>query len=276
MIDKIIFKYNRLITNNFARGLLERAYFRLIELKKLIIYGTSDIFEEVILETTTLCNRSCSYCPVSIKRRETYFMESSLHNKIIEELSAMGFKGSLLYQFFSEPLMDKKLEKHLNYARKKLNGSSIEIYSNGDLLTKKRLNSLIKAGASIIKVTLHENKNTKAFLGTYSKLSSFEKSKIAIRELNDSMLLSTRGGIASVKNKEIKKKCGYPSNSLTIDAYGNVVLCCEDYLSSVKFGNAAKNTITEIWNNHEFRKIREDTLKGRFSLAICRNCTLKQ
>jgi radical SAM protein with 4Fe4S-binding SPASM domain len=200
-------------------------------------------------------------------------MEISLHEKIIKDLKKIGFRGQILYQFYCEPLTDIRLESHILFARKCLPANHIAVYTNGDLLTRKRMDSLFAAGLSKIYVTLHEKKNTEGFRKMYSALTSRQKSRIEIRELDADSLLATRGGLVTVRNRETRSFCGYPSNTLSIDAYGNVVLCCEDYLGKHKFGNLKNRGLRQIWDDEGFRKIRDDTKKGKFILPICKHCT---
>ncbi len=276
MINDIAFKYNRSIKNTSIRDILQKFYYLSINFKKFLAYGTTDMFDEVVLETTSLCNRKCSYCPVSKYQRPKAKMEEGLHNKILEGITRMNFSGQLTYQFYSEPLLDSRLEEFIASARKKLPKNEISIYTNGDLLTERRVDSLINSGISRIYVTLHEKKNLSGFLRMYKNLGKKERKVIAVRELNEDSVLLPRGGLVEVKNKEVKKYCGYPSNSLTIDVSGKIVLCCEDYFGKYSFGDVNKSTIRQIWDNERFRRIRVDSFNGKFTLPICSNCTQRE
>jgi GTP 3',8-cyclase len=272
MLNEFIYKHNRKLHNPKIRDMLQGIYNSYINAKKYLQYGTTDFFDEVLIETTSLCNRKCSYCPVSLHDRGNFCMAKETYSKVIDELGMIGFKGQLGYHFFGEPLLDRRLEDFTAYARKRLPSCHIMVYTNGDLLTMKRIDSLLSHGVSKIYVTLHENKNIDNFLGLYGKVGKAKKSKIVVRHLDENSLLASRGGLIKAASREVRSTCGYPSNSVTIDFHGNVVLCCEDYFSRYRWGNVNQQTLMEIWNKSAYRKVRADTLNGNFALPICANC----
>jgi len=86
------------------------------------------------------------------------------------------------------------------------------------------------------------------------------------------MELSNRGGHVSVPKMITAKTCNLSKDYLFIDYKGNVILCCNDYLSSTVFGNLAKEQIIDIWKKKEYRFIRYSTKQGLFLLEICKRC----
>ena len=60
--------------------------------------------------------------------------------------------------------------------------------------------------------------------------------------------------------------------SINVDVEGNIIMCCQDYESKVKFGNVLKRPIKEIMNDPKFKQIREKHLKGDFSSDVCKTC----
>ncbi len=275
MIKRLAYKLNRSIKNTDFYNVMSRMYYLYIDLDKLLKYGTTDMFDEISIETTSVCNRKCSYCPVSKYDRGQHFMEMELFKKVIDELKSIGYKGDIVHHFYAEPLLDKRLEKFLEYEKNKLPNSKVRIYTNGDFLTKKRFKSLVSAGVDSFYVTLHMEKENPGFMKFYNSLSNKNQSKIILRRLYPESLLSSRGGLVEVKHKEIKKFCGFPSHNVVIDVHGNFVLCCEDYFGKNKWGNVKEESIMEIWNKKRFRKLRRDTMKGKFELDICKHCTNK-
>jgi radical SAM protein with 4Fe4S-binding SPASM domain len=79
-----------------------------------------------------------------------------------------------------------------------------------------------------------------------------------------------RGGLVNITQKRIKYYT-LASENLVIDYNGNVILCCNDYLSSVKLGNINNEKIIDIWNKKFYKKIRYELRKGIFTLDICKN-----
>ena len=52
--------------------------------------------------------------------------------------------------------------------------------------------------------------------------------------------------------------CQIPWSSMTIGSEGNAVMCEEDYDHERCLGNVTHNTLEEIWNGEEYRKLRQD------------------
>jgi radical SAM protein with 4Fe4S-binding SPASM domain len=60
--------------------------------------------------------------------------------------------------------------------------------------------------------------------------------------------------------------------SLIIDYAGNAILCCNDYHSSIIFGNIAQDTLLNIWENKKYKKLRKRLRKRIYDLPICQIC----
>lgn len=229
-------------------------------------------FSAVELETTSACNRECAYCPVSVQRRPARMMEEALFRKIVGDLEAIGFDGQLFFCFYSEPLLDKRLPEFLRYARQRLPKATLEIYTNGDLLTYEKFVSLVQAGADYIKVSLHEHPLPASFAAVLEtvKLSPHAR-HLVLFERHEDQELFNRGGAVYVKNHIRINFCNY--KRLTIDVDGNVLLCCMDYYSRHTFGNAAKEPLLAIWNRREYRDVRRSARAGLWPYEICRICS---
>jgi radical SAM protein with 4Fe4S-binding SPASM domain len=60
--------------------------------------------------------------------------------------------------------------------------------------------------------------------------------------------------------------------NITVDATGDVIMCCQDYESKVKFGNLLKEPVEKIMNSQKYNQIRKMHKNGNFSMEVCRNC----
>lgn len=72
--------------------------------------------------------------------------------------------------------------------------------------------------------------------------------------------------------KQKRWPCGALWQFITVDVDGNVIMCCRDYESKVKFGNLLKKDVKEIFEKGEIKKIRERHLREDFDIPICKNC----
>ncbi|MBI5637580.1 MAG: hypothetical protein HZA03_06395, partial [Nitrospinae bacterium] len=59
------------------------------------------MFKAVEIETTSACNRDCAYCPVSVSPRPAKMMDEALFKKIVGDLHAINYKGTLFFCFYS-------------------------------------------------------------------------------------------------------------------------------------------------------------------------------
>ncbi len=271
-MNKLVYLGQRIIPQGLKRQLANSYHLS----NNLLKHGTTDFFRTVEIETTTACNLRCSYCPNSkfdrglIKNKKD--IDLKLFKKIIGELSEIRYNGRISPHFYGEPLLDSRLVDLVKYAKKKIPSSSIVIYTNGELLTLNKYLLLIKAGVQEFVITQHLKRKSK----NVSDVIEYRKNKgndgvILYYESLDEKDLNNRGGLVSVKAKTMKS-CMLPSNALTIDHTGNVILCCNDYLSSVVLGNINKEKIISIWNKPGYKQLRKDIRKGKFTLNLCKKC----
>lgn len=240
--------------------------------------GTCDFFMVVEVETTTACNRRCSYCPnAPFERgllRNEQRMSERLFERLVEQLADLNFSGRLSPHFYGEPLLDERLEQWVALVRRKLPLVKVVIFSNGDYLDLPRYHSLVAAGVDGFLITQHSEKELKGVtriqeqrrrVGSQGVLFEF-------RKFDAGTELSNRGGLVDHDTVETKVDCRMPSENVTIDHAGNVILCCNDYFGSVKFGNIAERHLRDIWREPEYVRIRRELKRGRFELELCQRC----
>ena len=230
------------------------------------------LFKEVEIETTSACNRDCVYCPVSVNRRPAKLMGETLFRKIVGDLRAITYKGTLFFCFYSEPLLDKRLFDFLRYAREQLPGATLEVYTNGDLLDFEKFARLVESGADCVKVSRHDREPAPAFTRMIEAVKSSPYAEnLLIFERDEDHELSNRGGAVYVKHPGKINFCSF--KRLTIDVEGNVILCCMDYYSKHRFGNAVTERLIDIWNKKSYRDIRRRYWSGLWPYEICRICS---
>ena len=67
--------------------------------------------------------------------------------------------------------------------------------------------------------------------------------------------------------------CWIPWSSLSLGWDGRVVWCCGDLNGKGILGDIRKQTLREIWNGNEIRRIRRGLSKGKLDdLELCKNC----
>jgi len=249
-------------------------------LKYRFYYGYWDFFDAIAIETTTYCNLRCEFCPNKKYERgllkNKKLMDINLFKKIINELSEINYHGQILLHFYGEPLTDERLPDLVKYTKEKLPNSIIQINTNGFLLTIPLYKELIISGVSRFLITQYSKETPltiKKFF-EYIKKNPSDKIKIIYRRLGKDLGLSNRGGEIKVKKCSDFERpiCLYPNNSIIIDYGGNWVLCCNDYHSSIKFGNLKNEKLLDIWNKPSYKRLREEIRQRNFKLPICKRC----
>jgi radical SAM protein with 4Fe4S-binding SPASM domain len=234
------------------------------------------IFNAVEIEINHGCNKTCSYCPNSnSKRIETGLMSLDIYQVLITQLESINFKGRISYDFYNEPMLSPDLESFVAIAREHLPEASIELYSNGTLLTLEKYRTLLKAGVSRFIITKHENISAYEFEKTLEQLNDKERAVLEYRGFTE-LNLTNRGGILKHIRPEVNTTllpCYLPMNILTVTLKGNVVPCFEDFYQKNQMGNILESHILDIWNSEKYKEFRADLRKGlRHKFEACKAC----
>ena len=109
----------------------------------------------VEIGTHNYCNRTCTFCPLSldsVNRRDmknTIFMKDEVYENIMKQLASIDFSGRLDFSRYHEPTSHKKyiIEK-IKIARSYLPNADISLNTNSDYMTKEYHQQLLEAGVS--------------------------------------------------------------------------------------------------------------------------------
>ncbi len=99
----------------------------------------------VSLETTSVCNQACTFCPVSVAPRSAEVTSRQLFETIADQLQ--NFSDTLQAVFlhnYNEPTADPHLTERVQVLKER--GLPVAINSNGSGLTKSRVDSLVDLG----------------------------------------------------------------------------------------------------------------------------------
>lgn len=279
-------KINNIVTSNWLfkhskviQEIHRRLWWEYHDYKNIVNYGIADFPNDFNIETTTYCNRRCSFCPNSkhsrgLKENEVR-METNTFHKIIEELASYNFQGRIGLHFYGEPLLDDRLEAWVEHIKVCCPKCHININTNGDYLTPELYVKLSRAGVDKFFVGMYDGHPSKPMikvLNFLEKNPSEKRASIKYEQFNIEAPRATRGGEVQIKNVE-PPRCLSPTSPMVIDALGNVALCCNDYHTSVCFGNIKYRTIMDIWNGKEFKEVREKLRRRIYELPICKICS---
>ena len=107
------------------------------------------------------CNFKCTYCIFSIEKEkrgfisDKVFMDLALYKKCIDDMTKFPNKIKVLrFVGIGEPLLHKDIVEMVSYAVEKKVANTVEILTNGLLLTPKMSDALIKTGLTRLVVSL--------------------------------------------------------------------------------------------------------------------------
>ncbi|MEM7351663.1 MAG: radical SAM/SPASM domain-containing protein [Acidobacteriota bacterium] len=97
------------------------------------------------LETHTVCNQACYFCPVSIDPRKAYFMPTELFERLAKELAAYRdtLEGVFLMSY-NEPTVDKRFVDQCQTLMDA--GLAVGVNSNASGLTPAKIDALVEMG----------------------------------------------------------------------------------------------------------------------------------
>ncbi len=228
----------------------------------------------LLIETCSMCNRRCHFCPVAYYPRPKKLMRWHLYAKIISELKEIGFAGKIGLHSYNEPLLDKRLPRLIRYARNNLPSATIMFSTNGDLMTLELWLKLREAGldyAWIKQYDGHINPNVRHVM---EHLSGQERKRFQVSVF--SAYTDTRGGLLKHMGQleaPLKAGCLRPRFQMVIAFDGKVPICCQDYLARHVMGDVNRESLMDIWNNRKFQHARAHLrLKDRSFSIVCSNC----
>ena len=233
------------------------------------------------LSLIDVCNRTCSFCPKSDPKvaPDTYQkMSRLLINRLSSELKKIKYRGSIALCGYGEPL----LHKDILYITKKLSeAASVEIVTNGDVLTSKMLKNLYLAKASRVLISMYDGPEQIKKFKKIIKKSKVPSDLIILRDRwydkdnNFGVKLTNRTGTIKIGNQvsnSTHTTCFYPSYQFLIDWNGDVFLCPQDWQRRMSMGNMMQESIFDIWSGKIMSKYRKELLKGKRDLSPCNSC----
>tara|TARA_Y100000592_G_C5438422_1_gene302020 strand:+ start:396 stop:1244 length:849 start_codon:yes stop_codon:yes gene_type:complete len=250
----------------------------------------------VEIEIFNYCNRTCEFCPNETIDRKSKVIElpELCFLNTLEELKLNNFSGYVTFSRYNEPLsQDKLLKKRAKQVREYLPNVTLIFNTNGDFLSKRRLDGL---DVDEISVMDYDNK------GVNKCRKNLERVDVKIDEVDypfikgnlgdikflyyvdfveNHTLWNDRGG--ALEDLSLKEKrtepCLEPDRFIGIDYNGKVMPCCvtrsdidihEDFI----LGDTKQQTITDIFNSEKAIRIRKKAMEGNFDdeMKPCHYC----
>ena len=112
--------------------------------KNFLAADTVPDFCTIEVETQNRCNNDCPFCPVNRNNdtRKHAVMKDEIFYQMIEQLRAMDYRGVISLFSNNEPLLDGRILKFIEHAKKFLPHAKHILYTNGLLLNSKKFSAL--------------------------------------------------------------------------------------------------------------------------------------
>lgn len=271
------------------------------------------LFTRVSLETTSFCNRACSFCPLawSGEERGTTYMTDDLFRKIVEELTELGFNGVLQIFLLNEPTVDRSMLEKLEHVYQKMPKVTTYISTNGDVfdaILKKRgwehavkeIEKYYDAGLTVMNLNVYDSGTEQ--LARYNTLLSelldrgveytdnkyrkhptsrcfitvtdMRPERLAVKA-TDLLHIHSKDECAQIKSVP-QKHCSRTQRHIVILHNGEVPICCAIDPTNSELpimGNVNRQTLKEIWNDEPMFRYRFFTQRAQRILPGCSACT---
>jgi hypothetical protein len=237
------------------------------------------------------CNRRCSFCPASDDYYKNIGLKGILkkdhYAKLLSDLSTVDYSGVILYSGESEPLLHKHILELISLTVQTLPNCTLQINTNGDLLTPKKLQNIFDAGLSRLSISMYDGPDQIDHFQKLIKSTSVEPEKVLLRRRyfengNYGIVFTNRGGLANTDefiSKDdiatqfpISKSCNYPFYYLVGDVAGNIVMCPHDWTKKYVVGNFLQEHIFDIWTGNRLRVARAKLGNCDRTLPSCEAC----
>ena len=301
----------------------------------------------VAVETTNKCNATCWFCPITegskrppedvqeliklgkknqpvpeadpsegvtfnLMKRAHGYMSDDLFAKIIDDCKQFPLRRIEPY-LHGEPFMDPKLLDRIEYINKHLPDTEVHLFTNGSLLTAKRIERLkeLRLDSMVISVNTSIGDKYNAVMGLDWKktLANLERvadenktdkpvaERFVIRmtapkETTDAEIdsfrklakrLGARAVIVSLHNykgdinseRPVPQFPCYFTNDLDILWDGNTALCCMDHDGEYSWGDVKKHSVLEVFNSPVAKMYRQKMREDkRNELTPCNECNM--
>ena len=220
------------------------------------------LFDVILIETHNECTRTCWFCKFGQDRQDPQQsqMAWSTIERIVGNLRDLNYRGRISWFWINEPLMDFRIAEIISYTRRECPEAFISLVTNGDLLTDAMYKNLRRNGLDALGISIYDNPAAEHAeeIEQDGRLVLMD-----MRHVRAPRLENRAGNIkrharlfAESQRSGQDKSCARPFSMMTVNAKGQVVLCCADLYSDVVMGDVMTDRLETIWNNDSFHAYR--------------------
>lgn len=272
-------------------------------------------FQHIEIETSTVCNWKCEYCPNSIHQRLPRYMDFSLFQIIMQRAKEYKYIKYVTLHAYNEPTLDPRFFELVNEVQKQ--GFRLVLYTNGSYLDEAKIKHLIQLGnlkEIIFNIPSFDKKIMQNMTGSTDYDNVMNAIDLSIKN-NIAVTFSIQGRDKQREKASIEISKNYPqckivshdsfdrAGSLTnkyfqnyainetflagcvtmneavnVTVDGDITLCCNDYYRKNLFGNLRNNSLSSLLTSNLYTKYKRIIWGGEKAPTdfICRNCIMME
>jgi len=253
------------------------------------------LFQRLVIESHSYCNRSCWFCPRTHDRSGAYRdsegrdvqreMPTEQIMNLLDQAAALGFQGLVAFHFYGEALLDPRCLELAREAKKRR--MKPYLHTNADAV--KTDSVLCRQVADVfenIVVGLYDyetdeeledaERDWRARLpGVDIKFSTISR---ANGEAVRSMAVPRALAPVNARNRipdltYTNAPCSRPLVRMVIRYDGKICNCCEDVQSAFDLGNVNDDSLADLWLSERHIEVVEDLQAGRRDkYKLCAGC----
>ena len=263
---------------------------------------------QIQLETTNVCNHSCTFCAYTRMERAHASMDKDLFRRVVEEAYALGAREIGLFAG-AEPLAYKGLEEMVAYCAR-LGYEYQYISTNGALGSPGRFRKLMDAGLSSIKFSINAGTRDSyrrvhgrddfdkvianlrfvseyrrglgrrfflgvSFVAMDATVAEFEALKALVGGLVDEIVYyeaNNQSGQMQDLPLVPFSECALPFNKLHVSVEGYIKACCNDYDNLLAIEDVKALGLMAAWHSPRFQELRQRHLDDALLGTLCGSC----
>jgi radical SAM protein with 4Fe4S-binding SPASM domain len=255
------------------------------------------LFERLLIESQSFCNRACWFCPRTYDRSGKY-LDSSRQPVIermptekvlglLDEAASLGFRGPVGFHHYSEPLLD---DRALTFARAAgARGMKPDLHTNGDVLQDDA--SLCAEVARVydsVVVGLYDHRTDDEL----AEAQRFWRGRLAGTHLSFSPIGpqgTSSGHSVGVPRARVPTNpravipdltypnapCHRPLVRMIIQYDGEMCQCCDDTTGVFALGNVHEHSLEALWYSDRHVSTVAALVDGRRAdYELCRACPM--
>ena len=274
-----------------------------------------DNIRQLEIETSTVCNWKCQYCPNHILQRKPEYIDINLFQNILKKAWEYGHLQYVTLHCFNEPTIDPNFKTYIHllgrYDLKLVlftNGTGLGRttlqYIKNECSTRNIIFNFPSTDPEIFKImtgavnyeqcvqAIIDAKNMGFHVQIYVQCTHEDRTQrkwevmklfpgipvVAEVSLDRGGFLKNQFNRNAYYRHPLLRGCGFMATVVHIDIHGETYLCLEDVEKKYTYGNIADGSLLDIVNSDKGQNLRRLIWGGEEAPTqmICRRCAVMQ